>query len=137
MRSLLLGAVCVVIAGWSATPLLAQKAPQTPSEFYLEYRAAYTKATAIEQLLPYMSKDGRAKVDATPKAQRPDMFKLLKAMDDITGVKVVKETKSGEDYELEVQGVDGQKKPAKGTAKIVKEGGAWKLDSENWSSSSD
>jgi hypothetical protein len=59
---------------------------------FASYRAAFDKATAIEEVFPYMSKDVRAEIEATPVDQRAEMLELLKEMQKLSNVKVVKET---------------------------------------------
>ena len=85
----------------------------------------------MDTILPFMDKESRGKYEATPKDQRQPMFEMLKAMSP-TNVKVVKETKTGAGYTLDLAGVDADKKTVTGTAEIVMEGGAMKLKGENW-----
>jgi hypothetical protein len=114
----------------------AQPASQTASEFYVAYRAAFTKAKAIEDLSPYMSKEMKAKIDSTPAADRPKMFEFIKQMSSsMTNVKVLKETTTPEGVTLTVEGMDG-KEPMTGQIRIVKENGAWKMGRESWSNKS-
>ena len=72
-------------------------------------------------------------VAKTPPHQQAEMFGLIKAMDDRTEIKVVKETPSatGADLEVEATSVSSKSK-ATGVITLVKEGGAWKLERENW-----
>jgi hypothetical protein len=49
---------------------------------------------------------------------------------------VLKEAKSADGATLTVEAVDSDKKKTTGTIKVIKEGGAWKIDGESWSSSS-
>jgi hypothetical protein len=114
-----------------AIPVSAQKAPQTATQFFQEYLAAWAKATSMEPILPFMGKESRGQYEATPKDQRQPMFEMLKAMNP-TNVKVVKETKNGDVYTLDLTGVDADKKAVTGTAEIVIEGGAMKLKGESW-----
>jgi hypothetical protein len=118
-----------------ATTALARQADQTASQFYMAYRAAFQKATKIEDVLPYMSKAMRSQVDQTPAAERPMMFGMIKKMDSFTEVKVIKETKTAAGVTLSVEGTDSGKKST-ATVDIVRENGAWKLGKERWSSSS-
>ena len=46
----------VLLISALATATAAQPGNQAASEFYLTYRAAFGKAKAIEDVLPYMSK---------------------------------------------------------------------------------
>jgi hypothetical protein len=116
----------------AAGSLAAAQAPGEGAKFYAEYRAAFQKAKAVEDVLPYLSKARVEMVDKTPKADRVKMFALMKAMD-VTDVKVVKESKTDTGYVLEAVGKGGMGPgDAKGTINIVREGSKLKLDKESW-----
>ena len=122
--------VVVVLAGVAALGAQAQ----TASDFYTSYRAAFAKAKAIEQMFPLISKDMRAEIEKTPAAERPKMFEFVKEMStSMKNVKVVKETKNDAGVMLTVEALDGTSKMA-GQVQIVKEGDAWKMGKESWSS---
>jgi len=130
---------CLVAFGLLMTALIApasaQNASQTASQFYLAYRAAFDKAKSIDELLPFLSKKSAERVNATPAGDRPKMFELLKMMGTLSEVKILKEAKAADGATLSVEGVGPDKAKNKGTIEIVKEGGAWKLGEESWSSS--
>jgi len=112
----------------------AQQA-KTATQFYLEYRAAFDKATKIEDILPYMAAANRKQAEATPKADRDKMFEMIKMMGTLTEVKILKEEHgAGGGVVLSVEGLDSDKKKATGKVTIVKEDGAWKLGKEEWKS---
>jgi len=113
---------------------LAQKAAPTPTQFYMQYRDAWVKAKSIDALLPYLSKDGRTEIEATPADKRQVMFEMMKAMGTLTDVKVVKETKQEGGYLLELTGMAPDKSVMTGAAEIIMEGGAMKLKKESWKS---
>jgi hypothetical protein len=117
-----------------ALPVAAQKAAQTPTQFYMEYRDAWVKAKSIDPLIPYLGKDSRAEIEATPKDKRQMMFEMMKMMGNMSNVKVAKESKQGDGYLLDLTATSPDKKPMKGTAEIIMEGGAMKLKKESWSS---
>jgi hypothetical protein len=124
--------VGVLLAPSLAQPAMAQT--QTASQFYMAYRSAFDKAKKIDDLFPFMAKKNVDQVNQTPAADRSKMFEMMKMMGAITNVKVVKETPSATGATLDVTALDPDKKPTKGTIDVVKEGGAWKIGSENWSS---
>jgi hypothetical protein len=128
--------VAALLAGLAARPAQAQKAEQTASQFYLAYRAAFDKAKAIEDLLPYLAKKNADQVKATPAAERAQMFGVMKAMGTLTNVKILKEAKKGEGATLSVEGLGPDKNKTTGTVEIVKEAGAWKVGNEDWHSGS-
>lgn len=123
-------AVLVATSAWGQTPRPAA-APQTASQFYLEYRAAFEKAKTIEALLPYMSAPRRKQIEDETPADRKEMFDMIKTFDTTTGIKVTKETKTAAGATLDVTGTD-EGKPRTGTITIVREGAAWKIDRESW-----
>jgi hypothetical protein len=126
--------VPVLLSGLLLVAALPASA-QTPGEgtkFFMEYRAAFAKAKAIEDLVPYLSKARAEMVQQTPKEDRAKMFGLMKAMD-VKDVKIVKESTTATGYVLEATG-KGAMGPGetKGTINVVREGGKLKLDKESW-----
>jgi Domain of unknown function (DUF4878) len=128
----LAAALCAAVA--LLTPLAAQT--KTASQFYMDYRTAFDKATKIDDVLPYMSKQRADEVAATPADERAKMFEMIKMMGALTEVKILKEAKTPEGATLTVEALDPEKKKTTGTVKVIKEGDAWKLDGESWKSSS-
>ena len=117
-----------LVLSFAAPALAIEQAAQTATEFYQAYRKTFAKAQKIEDLLPLMAAGQRAQMEKTPADERKMMFGMLKEMTAAQGdVKVLKETatKTGAELTLETKG-------EKGTATILKEGGAWKLDKESW-----
>lgn len=122
----ILAATCVAVAGAAAQPT------GEGTKFYTEYRAAFVKAKAVEDILPYLSKGRADMVQKTPKEERVQMFGMMKAMD-VKDVKILKETKTDAGFVLEATGKGGMGPgEAKGTINIVREGGKLKLDKESW-----
>ena len=128
----LTAALCAAVA--LLTPLAAQT--KTASQFYMDYRTAFDKATKIDDVLPYMSKQRADEVAATPADERAKMFEMIKMMGALTEVKILKEAKTPDGATLTVEALDPEKKKTTGTVKVIKEGDAWKLDGESWKSSS-
>ena len=132
-RSLGLAAVVLVMAGLSVTAS-SQTPNQTASDFYLKYRAAFDKAKSIDEVMPYMSKAMKAKVEETPAAERPKMFEMIKMMSKMSNVKIVKETQNEQGVMLSVEAVGEDRGKMTGQIQIVKEDGTWKMGRESWSS---
>jgi hypothetical protein len=122
-------AIATLLGGSQAT---AQTGEQTGTQFYMAYRAAFAKATKVEELLPFMGAAQRAQVEKTPAAERAEMFKMIKAFNTYTNVKVTKETKTATGATLEVEGIDEEKKKAAATVELIREGNAWKIGKESW-----
>jgi hypothetical protein len=114
----------------------AQPGPKTATEFYKAYQAAFAKATKIEDFLQYLSADRRKQIEEVPVERRPQAFEMIKMMTSMyTDVTVVKEDKNPDGgATLTLSGVDADKKKATGKVIIVREGGAWKVGQESWSS---
>lgn len=105
---------------------------KTAQQFYQEYVAAFAKAKTIDDILPFMAAENRKQAEATPKAERDKMFEMIK-MFGHTDIKVIKEEKGADGGTvLSVEGVDADKKTSTGQITIVKEGTAWKIGKESW-----
>jgi hypothetical protein len=131
MRNLL---ACLVAASMLfALPASAQGA-NTATDFYINYRAAWSSATTMDPLLNYIAKDSRRSFEVMPAEQRKSMFDVMKQTGTIRNLKVVKETKTADGFVLEVTGIGPDNKPATGTVEIVWEGPAMKLKKEAWRS---
>jgi hypothetical protein len=124
--------VCVV----SAVALAAQTGEKTATQFYMEYRAAFDKAKAVEDILPFMSASRRKQVESTPADERKQMFEMIKMMGALTNIKVTKESRTANGATLSVDALDGDKSKTTGTITLVQENGAWKIDKESFKSSS-
>ena len=110
----------------------AQTGEQTGTQFYMSYRAAFAKASKVEELFPFMGVAQRAQVEKIPAAERPEMFKMMKAFNTFTNVKVTKETKTATGATLEVEGISEDKAKATATVDLIREGNAWKIGKESW-----
>jgi hypothetical protein len=136
MRKVALGVgVCgLILAG--GVVAAGPPAKQTATQFYMAYRAAFEKATKIEDVLPYMCADNRKQVEATPEPDRGKMFDMIKMMDTHTKVRVLGEDRQADgSVVLGVSAFDtDQKKNVTAHVTVVKEDGAWKLSKEAWTS---
>jgi hypothetical protein len=130
VKLVLLAMLCAA----ASTVIAAQQAAQTPTQFYMAYRAAFDKAKTVADIRPFQSKSVQAQIDATPAAERAQMFEMIKMMGALTNVKVVKETLTATGATLQVEALDSDKKKTTGNITIVKEDGAWKINKESWSS---
>lgn len=131
--SRILAAAAVVLTMAAAAAAQPAATYASGGDFYLAYRAAFAKATKIDDLLPWMAKARNAQIAKAPADEKSMMFGMIKEMDDNVQVKVVKETPKGDGAELQVEAVSkGTKAKTTATITLVKEGGAWKLDKESW-----
>jgi len=132
-RVLRAGVICLPMLLLVTASVFAQAAT-SPSDFYLQYRKAFDAAKKIEDVLPFMSADTTKQIQATPPAERGQMFEMIKMMGALTNVKITKETKTATGATLTVTAIDSDKTPTIGMIEIVQEGGKWKLGKESWSS---
>ncbi len=122
--------VALVATGVAGTGLA--QIVKTPSQVFLEYRAAFEKAKTVDEILPFMSKETKAEIAKSPAAERKQMFSMMQAMSDARGVKVVKQTTNDKGVELAVEGTTPDKKKSTGKIQMVKEAGAWKVSKQSW-----
>jgi hypothetical protein len=127
---------CVFVMALALGAALAAQpdAPyKTGGEFYLAYRVAFDRATSIDELLPWVAKGRRDQIGKAPASERKEAFEMIKMFDDRTNVTVVKETPSASGAELQVEGISAESRTkATGVITLVKEGGAWRIERENW-----
>jgi hypothetical protein len=122
---------------WVARPLLAQKPAQTPGEFYLSYVAAAEKMKSLKDITPFMPADQAAMMSKLAKEPDQKMLEEIKK-ELVTSVKVLKETPNKDGVLLTMEGMRkaAPSKKLTGWAQIVKEGGQWKLERDDWSGTS-
>jgi len=139
LRWLVLSFAVVAAGAWTQNPppktAPTAKATLTATQFYVAYRAAFDKATKIEDLFNYLDAKTIEQIKATPAADRASMFDLMKSVAAVNGLKVTKEGPPAANgtVVLTCTGTDPETKSARtGTVTIVKEGGAWKVSNEEW-----
>ena len=102
----------------------AQKSPQ--AKVYADFLQAIQKED-LGAMKKLMTKDQAKNLDSPDAKKMVGMIKLMSATD----IKVLKVAEKGDTAELTVSGKqDG--KVANGTVQMVKEGGAWKVQREEW-----
>ncbi len=131
--SQLVVALTLVFASMGAATW-AQNANQTATEFYLAYRVVFDKTKSVDDLRPWHSKAVQAKMDATSKEDSAMTFEMVKMLGAVTNLKVVKETKTAAGVALSVEALDADKEKTTGEVFLIREGNAWKLERERWSS---
>jgi hypothetical protein len=128
--------LAVFAVGLSIGPaprVFAQKGAQSPGDFYLSYVAAAEKMKSLKDLLPFVPADQAAMMSRMPKEFDKEMLEQVKK-ELVTNVKILKESPEKDGYLLEMEGTKkGTPGKVRGWAKIVKEGGAWKLAKDDWS----
>lgn len=125
----------VVLALALAAPSWAQAQPpsQTATQVYLEYRRAFDTADSIEDLFPFMAASVRTELEKMSATERAQIFGLVKVLGVVTNLKIVKESTTLQGVTLTVEGKDADGSNSVGTVTLVREDGALKMTSENWS----
>jgi hypothetical protein len=127
------GAAVLVLA--FGVSLLAQPTPtyKSGAEFYLAYRAAFTKARSLDELLPWMARARRDEIARSSPSERREGFRLMKMFDDHINFRVLKETPSATGARLQVEAITAAEKAKEtGVITLVREAGAWKIGEESW-----
>jgi len=112
--------------------VVLQAQTQTPLQVYTAYRTAFEQASDFQSLRPFLSASAIHQIDATPVADRPQVFALLKQTSAVKILELVSETTlSTGGHVLLVTGVTGDDRPLKGTVELIREGD-WKIVRETW-----
>jgi hypothetical protein len=135
------GVLVVLLTGaWIQQP--PQQQPQQPApsqtatDFYKQYLDAFTKATTLNDLLPYVSAERRREIEGTPALQRPRIWQGVKTMQSMfTDITVVNEEQHPDGRAtLTLSAIDADKKKVTGKVEMLNEKGSWKVGPESWSS---
>ncbi|HSB62704.1 MAG TPA: hypothetical protein VLJ18_01005 [Thermoanaerobaculia bacterium] len=108
----------------AAETAAAQKSPQ--AKVYADFLQAVQKED-LGAMKKLMSKEQGKNLDSPDAKQMVGMIKMMSATD----IKVLKLVETGDTAELTVSGKQDDK-VANGTVHMVKEGGAWKVQREEW-----
>jgi hypothetical protein len=131
MKQLCIATLGIVFALWfAAFPAIAAE-DKTPAQAYLEYQDAVSKATALSEILPYVSVAYRAMLESRPKEDHPVWIENLKE-GVMTDIKVITETIAGNTCTLEATGTSKRGNTMKGKIILLKEGTSWQVDEEFW-----
>jgi 3-keto-L-gulonate-6-phosphate decarboxylase len=113
------------------TTFLPALAADDPAAAYAAYFNAMKEATSVSQLAPHLTKAKADEIASTPEAEQAMMLEMIKSF-------------SPEDYSIVNQEVTGDiailhlsvpsDESTTGTATLLKQGGAWKIDKVSWSS---
>lgn len=120
----------VVLTLGAAQTLLAQA---SASDFNLQYHKVLMGAKKIDDIFPFVSEKTKKQMLATPADQRGMMFGMMQEMSKLTGLKVVKETRTDTGATITVEGRGDDKTTSTGTIQLVTEGGGYNIDRETWS----
>lgn len=125
-------ATCFTVA-----PVFSQQQPapanETPSQFYLRYRAAVPVATTVQQIVEFWSADQRGEFNAAPASDRPDLNEIKAVFQGASGIKVLKESATPNTATVEAEAtIEGKR--VRTTVQLVREKDGWKVASgpERW-----
>jgi hypothetical protein len=123
---------CFVVAP-AAHYQQAAPANESPSQFYLRYRAAVPAATAVEQVVAFWSADQRTDFNAAPANHRPGLNEIKPVFQAVSNVKVLKESTTPNTATIQAEATMNGK-PVHATIQLTRENGAWKVASgpEDW-----
>jgi hypothetical protein len=110
---------------------------ETATQFYLRYRAAVATATSVDDVLTFWSTDAANEYKSAPPDQRVDLALIKRMNGMVSGVTVTREVVStgpgSTDAILSLEGIGRDQNKVTGTARLVKNEGAWKLaEPEHW-----
>ena len=108
----------------------AQTKASDPLEFYKGYLAVLAKAKSIDELLPYYTHELADGLRKMPAEMQVNYIRLNAHT--LTDLKVTKQQvdSSKAVFEMSAKTADGHE--TTGSATLVKEGGAWKVEDESW-----
>jgi Domain of unknown function (DUF4878) len=127
MRFLALALLALlVIAGKSE----AQNNASDPLEFYKKYLTVLAKAKNLDELIPYYTRELGDGLRKMPTEMQANYIKMNARA--LTDLKVIKQQvdSSKAVFEMSARTADGRE--TTGSATLVKEGGAWKVEDESW-----
>lgn len=107
---------------------------ESPTEGYFRFQQGVSKATTLQEALPYLSPEYRAMLESRPPESHAEWLERLKNAANKSNVKVIKETINGKSAVLEATGTDSDGAVLKGKISLVNEKGVWLLDEQGWSS---
>jgi len=108
----------------------AQTNASDPLQFYKGYLAVLAKAKSLDELLPYYTRELADGLRKMPAEMQANYIKMNAHA--LTDLKVTKQKvdSSKAVFEMSAKTADGRE--TTGSATLVKEGGAWKVEDESW-----
>lgn len=122
--------VVVLLSALVSTVSGAQSKSGDPVAVYKEYLGVLAKANTLDPLLPYFTKELADGMRKMPQDMHANYLKMNKRV--VNDLKVTKQTVTATQADLEMTGKDAGGRSLTGTATLVKEGGAWKVEDFTW-----
>lgn len=121
-------ATLVLVVASSRPAPAAPPAASDPLEFYRGYLGVLATATSLEALLPYYTKELADGLRGMPQEMQANYLKMNARK--LTALEVTKQTVEDGKAILEMTAKTEDGRPTSGSATLVKEGGAWKVENE-------
>jgi hypothetical protein len=132
IRRGLIGVTIVVAVSVALLPRAAESQAKAtdPLEAYKEYLGVLAKATTLDPLLPYFTRELSDGYRKMPKDMQGNFVKMNKRI--VTDLEVIKQnvTANRADFQLTAKDSDGN--AVTGSATLVKESGVWKVEDFAW-----
>jgi hypothetical protein len=128
-----LAVAVLALAGAASATLIDQ--PGSAGRAYLDLRAAAERATTVDAVLPLLSANYRRVVSNLPRAERDAWLARFKRVPPAP-VKLQAEAQAGDRSTLGAVVRDATHVKWSGRVEMVREGGAWKLADEAWTTES-
>jgi len=125
--------VTFALAATLTASVHAQGGPGPAARAYLDLRASAGKATKADAVLPQLSANYRRVVAGMPSAERDEWFQRFRRFPP-SPVTIQAQAVAGDRGALGAVARDASHVKWSGRIEMVREGGAWKLDDEHWSS---
>jgi hypothetical protein len=122
--------VAVLLSALASITLGAQSKSDDPVAVYKEYLSVLAKATSLDPLLPYFTKELADGMRKMPQDMHANYLKMNKRV--VNDVKVTKQRVTATQAELEMTAKDATGQSLTGTATLVREGGGWKVEDFAW-----
>lgn len=120
-------------AAFASSRLVAAPIQLGPAaQAYLALRTLAGKATSPDQVLPHLSAHYRRVVTNLPRGERDDWFMRFKRVPPAP-VTIQAQAQAGDRTALGAVARDAMHAKWSGRIEMLREGGAWKLDDEAWS----
>ena len=113
-----------------ATGLQAQAPNPDPLATYKQYLTVLAKAKTLQELLPFYTKQLADGLRKMPADMQGNYLKMNART--LTDLKVTKQNVTGDKAEFQMTAKTPAGAATTGSATLVKEGGAWKVDDESW-----
>lgn len=141
-------AALIMAATFLAAPLAAQDQKRSAGDTYLAYLEAGARMRSVKDLKPFLPRELGNMLAKIPKDVQAEMIKQSRAKQ-VFRVRIVKESRLGDAYILEVEGARNRRPrkgwvkmivadeiPVKGWVKMIVEDGEFKVLKDDWSGAS-